>query len=406
MINQTKPEEIEYPRKRWLILGIVWFLVAIAFCNIQIVSPFSFVIIPGLNLSTAQFIMIYTAPILMAVFSSIPGGILGDRFGPRRIVGSGAVIIGLAGVLRVVPSSFGSEFGISACLGIGWGFILPNLPKIIAGWFPLKERGMVTGIYLTSIAIGTVFAFSASQIIFGPDWHLGFTAMGTSSIAMGIIWWFVFRNGKNLRSESSKISLISGMKSVIKSKNVWLLAIAYTCFNGAMNAVNGITPRSLIAVHNVSPSIAGMVVSMITLGSIGSIALPAISDRIGLRKPFLLGGSILSFVLIFLGWYTAYGVWTWVLMLIGGIALGAVPALFFTLPMEIPDINRNYVSSATGLITTLGNIGGFVIPSYFIAALETPDMNLAFLASTGLLGLIFVCSLFLPETGFRAGKVR
>jgi nitrate/nitrite transporter NarK len=406
MINQAQPEIIEYPRKRWFILGMVWLLVAIAFGNIQITSPFSFVLMPELQLNTSQFMMIYTAPILMAVLSSIPGGMLGDRLGPRAVVGAGSLIIGGFGLLRILPSSFGFEFGISLFLGVGWGLILPNLPKIIASWFPLKERGMVTGIYLTSIAIGTVFTFSTSQIFYGSDWHLGFTAMGICSMVIGVIWWLVVRNRQNLQSEFSEVSFFHGIKSVIKSKNLWLLAIAYTLFNGGMNALNGITPRSLITVHNVSPSIASMVVSMITLGSIGSIILPAISDRVGLRKPFLYAGALLSFGFIFLAWYTAFSVWTWIFMLAGGIALGIVPALFFTLPTEIPEINRNYVSSATGMITTLGNIGGFIIPSYLISALETPDMNLAFLVSTGLFGLIFVFALFMTETGFRAKKDR
>jgi nitrate/nitrite transporter NarK len=404
MMNQTQPEITEYPRKRWFILVMVWFLVAIAFANIQIISPFSFILMPELNLNTSQFMMTYTAPILMAVFSSIPGGMLGDRFGPRSVVSAGSLILGAFGLLRILPSSFGYEFGISACMGIGWGLILPNLPKIISSWFPLKERGMVTGIYLTSIAIGTVFAFSTSQIFYGSDWHLGFTTMGICSIVFGIFWWLVVRNRHHSRAESSEVSVIKGIKTVIKSKNIWLLAIAYTAFNGSMNAVNGITPRSLITVHEVSPSVASMVVSMITLGSIGSIALPAISDRIGVRKPFLYAGALLSFGFIFLGWYTAFGFWTWILMLAGGIALGVVPALFFTLTTELPEIGRDYVSSATGMMTTLGNIGGFVIPSYLISALETPDMNLAFLVSTGLLGLIFICALFMTETGFKAQK--
>jgi nitrate/nitrite transporter NarK len=400
MSDSTKPET-SYSRKRWLILGLAWVLVVIAFGNIQIIPALSYILVPDLKLTTAQLMMIFTAPVLLAVFASIPGGILGDRFGPRLIIGSGSVIIGLAEFLRGFQTSFGSEFAVSAIIGIGWGCILPNLPRIVSSWFPPREQGLATGIYLTAISAGSILVMSTTALFYGTNWRLAFICSGLASLVIGAVWWLLARNRVKKLSVVHHDSSKRSIKTVFTNKNVWLVTLGYAAFNGCFYAINGITPHALETVHQVNASTAGLVTSMITLGAVISVIFPGLSDRVGLRKPFLFSASLLAFILLFLSWYTAFSLWTWVLIFIGGIAAGVLPALLMTLPLELPGVDQHNIGIASGLITTAGNISGFVIPSYLVPSLQSPDMNLVFLAITGLLALIFIFSLFLPETGSR-----
>ena len=77
---------------RWVILAIAALLDAISsYIQFQI-SALAVQIMPELHISPAQFQGLLMAPMLVAVFLSIPAGSLADKFGAKKIVSFGLVI--------------------------------------------------------------------------------------------------------------------------------------------------------------------------------------------------------------------------------------------------------------------------------------------------------------------------
>ena len=112
-----------------------------------------------------------------------------------------------------------------------------------------------------------------------------------------------------------------------------------------------------------SPTAAGIISSLITWGMVaGNLIFPSLSDRIGYRKPFLFVGSVASAGFFFLAWYLAPGIATWILIFLGGLLLGGVPPILYTILVELPEIGHEYVGGASGLASTLMTIGGFILP--------------------------------------------
>jgi CP family cyanate transporter-like MFS transporter len=118
---------------------------------------------------------------------------------------------------------------------------------------------------------------------------------------------------------------------------------------------------------------AGFVASLLMWGvAVGNIAGPAISQRIGLRKPLLYIGLIIPAALIY-----AQGMVTGTLLpiviFVAGFFLGFPLALLMAVPMELKEMSPLFVGSAIGLLMTFGmGLGGFIGPfiSGFIS-LET-----------------------------------
>jgi len=153
--------------------------------------------------------------------------------------------------------------------------------------------------------------------------------------------------------------VVAGLIAGVKSKNIWLLSIGMAAFMGGFIGLSGILPHTLEQVHNIIPATAALVLSVFTLGMvIGHFIFPLLSDRIGLRRPFIFIDAFVCAICLFLGWHTAFNAWTWVLMILGGLALGAVPPLILAMPLELPEIGHQYVGIAAGIVVSVGNMGG------------------------------------------------
>ncbi|MBP1707419.1 MAG: sugar phosphate permease, partial [Chloroflexi bacterium] len=92
-------------------------------------------------------------------------GRLGDRFGPRKVVTAGAILVGLGYLLTSRISSlwqFYLFYGV--IVSIGAGSIYVPLVSLIARWFG-RRRGLMAGIAISGIGIGiAVVPTIASQL--------------------------------------------------------------------------------------------------------------------------------------------------------------------------------------------------------------------------------------------------
>jgi len=401
-MNSKTNEAVRYPGYRWSLLVMAWLIVVLILGGQMMISSFSFVLMPELHLTMSQFMLILSAPTMMLIFASLPGGILGDRFGVRLTVGLGAVIVGVSGLLRAFNPSFEFMLTMMCLFGIGFGFILPNLPKVVGIWFPPRQMGIASGIYNTGLSMGATFALATAVPLYGSNWRLGFIVMGIAAIIMGTIWWISARNIPKGVEPPQILPVVPGLIRAVKSKNIWLLSAGMAAFLGVFIGLSGILPHALGQIHDVIPETAALVVAVFTLGMvIGHFIFPLLSDRVGLRKPFIYTGALVCAICLFFGWYTAFSTWTWVLMILGGFALGAVPPLLMAMPVELPEIGHQYVGSAAGIIISMGGAGGFLIPSFLIPALETADMKLTFLVLAIVIGAIAIIAMLLAETGHR-----
>ena len=53
--------------------------------------------------------------------------------------------------------------------GLGFGIMFPNLAKLVSVWFPQKEIGLATGVYMTGMSIGMSLGLATIVPLFGTD---------------------------------------------------------------------------------------------------------------------------------------------------------------------------------------------------------------------------------------------
>ena len=111
----------------------------------------------GATTSDAQWIMESYALFLASLL--LVGGVLGDRFGRKRIFMIGTALFTLASIGCSLSTAIGPLIAARAIQGIGAALLVPGSLALISATFPQAERGA---------AIGTWSAFSGITAAIGP----------------------------------------------------------------------------------------------------------------------------------------------------------------------------------------------------------------------------------------------
>lgn len=201
--------------------------------------------------------------------------------------------------------------------------------------------------------------------------------------------------------------MTSSIKKGLRSKNIWLLAIAEFLFLGGFFSFSGNLPKALEHAHHISPQIAGRIASFLTWGApAGHVVFPALSDRVGLRKPSVYVFAVSCATCLFFAWRLAPSAATSVLIFLGGFAMGGIMPILLAFPVELPEIGSEYVGGASGLVVSLGNMGGFLVPlvvmSPLVAVGTLKTYTTGFSVISILLAATALVAMFLTESGTRA----
>jgi MFS family permease len=147
---------------------------------------------------------------------------------------------------------------------------------------------------------------------------------------------------------------------------------------------------------------AGLVASLLPAGFlVSAIVVGAFSDYLGVRKPFVLVMGAASGPAVFLTGI-ATGIPLWVTVFLSGLFTVGVLTIVLAIPVETAALSRS-LSSAFGVVASLGNLGSFVLPA---VVGQLRDISGTFLFSLLLLAVVgegmLAVGFLLPETGRKA----
>ena len=124
----------------------------------------------GLGLTKTEASLPYMTAIGVFALMMVPAGRLQDRFGPRLVAMSGAVLTGLGLVVagfvqpgNVLPVLLG--FGLMAGTGFGLGYAAAT-PAAIK-WFPPEKKGLITGLVVSGFGLAPVYIAPVSRWLLG-----------------------------------------------------------------------------------------------------------------------------------------------------------------------------------------------------------------------------------------------
>lgn len=237
---------------RWRILAILTGLSTVSYMlrtNISVAAKF---MMPELSLSQIEMGQVFGSFMLAYALFQIPGGILGDRFGPRRVLTVAAVWWGVASILTgLVPGSIaGSGLGsfmslllLRFVLGIGEAATYPVAARAIANWFPATQHSLANGIVLTGVPLGSAVAPPlVSWLMVTAGWRMSFYVPALMAFVLAIAWWMYgrdrpsdhrgvgedeFKTIAGHQSPAPTKSDTASWWSLLRNRHIVLLSISY-----------------------------------------------------------------------------------------------------------------------------------------------------------------------------------
>jgi len=316
-----------------------------------------------LSMDFGQVGLIISLVPLSLVLLCIPGGLLADRFGVRRTVFLGGVFLGLFGLLRGFAIDFTTLALTTFLCGVGYSIAYPNLPKITGVWFPPSEYAIASGAIFTGMEVGMALPFIIIPSVLLPwtgSWRSVFIFIGLLSLILNFIWIFLAREKpkevvKNLESAPFKESLFI----VLKNRQMWILMLTTFFLLAPQVGLLGFL-QSMLTLKGLEPTTAGIITSLISWFMIpGSFIIPIISDKIGLKKPFIWALSLMAgFTLYIVGTTTDIALWASVIVY--GFLIGGMAPIVLAMPVEI--VGPRYSATAGGFMLTGGYLGAMVAP--------------------------------------------
>jgi MFS transporter, ACS family, hexuronate transporter len=173
------------PRLRWLIIGLVFLATLINYIDRLTVSVLAPVITEALKLSNLEYASLGTWFLLAYTISQGVSGKLYDRIGARRGFTLSITVWSLAAMAHAFVRGLGSLSVFRFLLGLGEAGNWPGAAKVIAEWFPVRERAFAMGIFNSGAAIGSI---AAPPIIVWLQLSYGWQATFIITGIMGFFW--------------------------------------------------------------------------------------------------------------------------------------------------------------------------------------------------------------------------
>ncbi len=399
-------EEERFPKYRWFLLFMAWALLCLTSYNntmqnvrydLREAAPL------GLGLTTTEFYLCITASSLAPIFVNFLSGLLTDKIGAKKVILYGAIVTVFGAMLRTAAVGFVDMFIYCIIMGVGLGTLSGNVPKIVGQWFPVRQVYLGIALFSTSLGIGPFLALSTGAMF--PGYFIGFIVMGGSLALMCGVWavWAKDRPKEYLEAGRTIVNVPyrESLRTVIKSKPLWLILLSYGLVAGVVASWVGGIPLFLVVTKQVPVSLAGVVISLSVAGyTIGIVLWAWVAEKIGYMRPVYGVCMALSGTTGLLVYLLAPGIGMWVLGIFPGLFMGAGPPLVMQMPLRLPGLGTRYAGAAVGMVTSWSAMFGFLmLPYMFTPIWENfgsfwPALFLCL--SLWLAGVLFVLA---PEVG-------
>jgi MFS family permease len=244
----------------------------------------------------------FLAMLFMIIFVplSIPASWAIDRFGIRKSVGFGSILMAVFAIFRaVVGPSYALAIVGTAGIAMVQPLLLNSWTKVAAHWFAEGERatavGLVTLANLLGIAVGMVASPAlASALSIGAAQYVYAGAAVVSALLFVALAREYPPTPSGPVGEGEKAFMLDGLKNALSVPSFRLfLCVAFV----GSGLFNGITTwiDQIVAPRGYGPGEAGSLGALLLVGGlIGAVVIPALSDKTGRRKPWLLLGLLCS----------------------------------------------------------------------------------------------------------------
>ena len=369
-------------------------------------------------------------------FMQLPGGFITSKFGMRKTLAISIILTSCIVASLYMATSVSELKGMRLAIGIAEGPMTVGLIATINNWFPAKEKGTATGIFIAGTKTGPLIVPPICATVLALwGWREIFLVFALPGIIMGIVWFIMIRNHPEESRFPSKeeINYIASadtddstqklkkkynmrwLDHLIRAKKVqkldtnkklftsWSLigdSLAFAFMAGIVVIMMSWLPTYLVTVRHMSLGTMAFSAAAPFAGNVlGNIVGGWLGDHIfnKRRKPMMLLSAISTCITMNLLLNAPENPYILALILfLCGFMLSLGYNGFFSYPMGL--VSKEKFPIAEGIMQTGGQFGGAIAPLVVGIILDAFGWNMVFtaLAAGAIICFLFVLTLVEP----------
>ena len=295
----------------------------------------------------------------------IPGGVLMDHFGPRRLLTLATGICALSTMAFGMTHNLGMACCARLMIGFGSAFAAVGAMKLASSWFTAERFAFLTGLMVTIGTLGAVFGQTPLAVLIEHcGWRSSMMILGCVGLIIAALIYIIATDAPNENTENNSTTLASqeslwvSVAEVIQNKQLWLIA----CYGGLMYMATPVlcglwgVPFFMFKMHLTKTGAANYSIIILLGWALASPLWGIFSNRIGRRKPSLYIaaiGSLCTSLLFLYAPITNTTLMQILLLAFGILSAGFLPA--FALAKEL--CNTRYVATGLSFMNMINMIG-------------------------------------------------
>lgn len=352
---------------RWWILALLFVVTIVNFVDRQTLSIVAPVLRDELHLSNTDYGTIVSAFQLGMAVGELPMGWLMDRRGARFGLAFAVLSWSLANALHVVASTVAQFSLFRFWLGTGECGNYSGGNKVVAQWFPTRERALAIGIFNSASMLGSMIAMLAIPIItLRYGWKTAFVVPSALGLVWVIVWLVAYRRPGD--EPSVEAGDVPRLRTLLARRETWALMACRFLVGPVVQLYLYWTPEYLYRTHGLSLKAIGAFAWIpFVFGDIGSVGGGLVAGRLiargvpvaRARKITLLAGASCCLASAVVAGASSAGV------AIAAICLVLLGHTFLSANMfaAISDVfPSGAVARVTGLTGVAGSVSGMLFP--------------------------------------------
>ncbi len=399
----SDPQNTGGSRRETLGLLVGFFLLSTAAAAYEIAPASVLPVIQrslGIEASTAGWLV--SIMYATAAVTSVPAGVVLDRFPVRRVIVSGTVALVVAGVWGWYAATAGAYLWLLASRvlgGIAYVVFWNAGANVVGSAVTPRYRATAVGVFTASAPVGFALGQFGSPLVANAA---GWPAILPLYAAMGVVGVGVFllATRRHVPGVDAASPDRTALRELFTNRAVWMVcALCFLAYSLYL-FVNTWLPSYLVDGFGISLAAGGLLTALFpAIGAVGRSSSGVVSERVfgGRRRPVVLSSfavatpAVVAFVFV-----SQLGLVVGAVVVVG-FAVQLVTGLLFSYVAElVPPAVR---TTAVSLLTSVGLLGAFAAPIAAGAIIDRAGYGPAFLAAGGVSLVGVLLAVRAPEPG-------
>lgn len=400
-LSPTKTPAGKPTKYRWVVATLFFVIYTIAAAdraNLGIALPFLRKEFAMTNAEAGGLVSLFLIAYAAAQF---PSAWLLSRFGVRKVFSISMILTSIAtGLTGMVGSLLSLKF-CRLGLGLAEGPLPIGVSTTINNWFPAREKGTASGLFLSAVKFGPVITpIVGAAVITTWGWKEVFLVFAVPGIVLSFFWYFLVANkpSESRYVNQAEVDLIAEKdvgtvaakrtgtskaipwldrwirvreeetldttRSILTSWNIYGCTLGYCCQLGISSVLLAWIPTYLVTVKKFSIMSMGFVAAAPWVGAVvGNILGGFLSDRLlgKRRKPGMLLSALATAGMMFALINSPADPMLYAgLIFITGVLLSIGYSAYMVYPM--PFVTKERFPVANAMVNMGGQLGGAATP--------------------------------------------